>query len=588
LLYFYVIKERIKTAALLESRTKTTLKMLKLFRVIFTALLLIYMNQLCGQTLYLVVKGENESKTFSIDSLPYQNRFDNYIALETETFKLKKQLTRLGYIDTTIEKISKQNDTLFKAEFVLGNKINRIRIAYDSTFNVKLLKFIDHFAGKNFFELDITKLEITLVKLNSKIAEDGDPFSTLQLVNISKLNSDLISANLKIVTNQKRRIDKIIVKGYEKFPKSYMKRFLKLRTGKSFSLTAIKDKVQLLEDLRFASQIKDPEVLFTQDSTTLYLYIEKTRTNNFDGFLGFGTNENTNKIEFDGYLDLRLINNLNFGETLNLFYKSDEIDQQTFRVDADLPYLFRSPVGLDVGLNIFRKDSTFLNAKQYAKVNYQINAQQRVGVGITSTNSTNLLANDTAILNDYTSNYYTLNYHYIKAQFYDPLFPINFKFDLSTGFGTRSNDLGNQDQTVFNLDTYKIFNLNPKNSLYIRLNGAILTSDDYLDNELFRFGGINSIRGFEENSLVANLFGVINTEYRYRLSNSLYVHSVLDAAYFENQLTDRKEKLFGFGFGLGLLTNSGLFRLNYSSGKTENSQFKLSDSKVHISLTATF
>lgn len=115
-----------------------------------------------------------------------------------------------------------------------------------------------------------------------------------------------------------------------------------------------------------------------------------------------------------------------------------------------------------------------------------------------------------------------------------------------------------------------------------------MTSDDYLDNELFRFGGINSIRGFEENSLVANLYGVISTEYRYRLSNNIYVHSVLDAAYFENKLTDSKEKLFGFGFGLGLLTNSGLFRLNYSSGKTENRQFKLSDSKIHVSLTATF
>ena len=55
----------------------------------------------------------------------------------------------------------------------------------------------------------------------------------------------------------------------------------------------------------------------------------------------------------------------------------------------------------------------------------------------------------------------------------------------------------------------------------------------------------------EENSLVANMYGVLNTEYRYKLGNSLYLHSVIDAAYFENQLTDQKEKLFGFGFGLG-------------------------------------
>ncbi|WP_430467568.1 POTRA domain-containing protein [Winogradskyella ouciana] len=562
--------------------------MLNIHRSIFAALALVYALQSNAQTLNLDVSGEDKNKTAIIDSIGYSTSFDNYNGIESELNSLKYRLTRLGFIDTTIDSIIKQNDTLFKASLFLGNKINRIRIVYDSSFNAELLNFINHTKDENYFELDITELESALNQLNSKIAEQGDPFSTLQLINIYKLNPDLISAQLKIVNNQKRRIDKIIVKGYEKFPQSYIKRFMKLRTGKTFNLNEIKNKVELLEDLRFANKIKDPEVLFTQDSTTLYLYVEKKQTNNFDGYLGFGTNENTNKIEFDGYLDLRLINNLNFGETLNLFYKSDEIDQQTFRVDADLPYLFGSPVGLQVGLNIFRKDTTFSNAKQYAKINYQINARHRIGAGITSTNSTNLLNNDTSILNDYKSNYYTLNYNFTEPQFYDPLFPINFWFDLSYGFGDRENDMGNQSQTVSNLDTYKIFNLNPKNSVYTRFNGAILTSDDYLDNELFRFGGINSIRGFEENSLVANLYGVINTEYRYRLSNSIYVHSVLDAAYFENQITDTKEKLFGFGFGLGLLTNAGLFRLNYSSGKSENRQFRLSDSKVHVSLTTTF
>ena len=557
-------------------------------RFILFVFLLIFSNQGIAQSINLKIIGENESSTELIDSLKYQKNFKNYKNLQSEINNLKTKLTQQGFIDTTIKSVTKQNDTLFLAELTLGEKINRIRIYYDASFNVELLNSIHRKKNNDFFELKITELESYLKNLNSRIAEQGDPFSTLQLVNISKLDTDLISADLKITKNQKRRIDKIIIKGYENFPESYVQRFLKLKTGKSFNLNAIKEKVELLNELRFASKIKDPEVLFTQDSTTLYLYVEKTKTNNFDGFLGFGTNENTNKIEFDGYLDLRLINNLNYGETLNLFYKSDEIDQQTFKVDADLPYLFSSPVGLQIGLNLFRKDSTFLNANQYAKINYQINAQHKIGIGITSTNSTNLLENDTSILNDYNTNYYTLHYNYVKPQFFDPLFPVNFWFDFSSGFGNRTNDISKQSQSVFNIDTYKIFNLNNKNSIYTRLNGAALTSDDYLDNELFRFGGINSIRGFEENSLVSNLYGVLNTEYRYRLSNSIYVHTVLDAAYFENKLTNSKEKLYGFGFGLGLLTNAGLFRLNYSSGKTENRQFKLSDSKVHVSLTATF
>ncbi|ARV09196.1 hypothetical protein BTO05_05910 [Winogradskyella sp. PC-19] len=541
-----------------------------------------------AQNILLNVTGESKVATKKIDSVGYTKQFPNFLSLETEVYTLKDKLIRLGFIDTKINELRKQNDTTFNASIYIGQKLNRIRVLFNPEFDIELLKFSEVNINLNYFEVDIKNLETTLDLLNKRIAEQGDPFSILKLQNIRKENKDLISANLNIETNQKRRIDKIIVKGYEKFPKSFIKRFLKLKPGQSFSLEGIKSKTEKLQNLRFAKELKSPEVLFTNDSTTLYLYTEKTKSNNFDGYLGFGTNENTNRIDFDGYIDLRLINNLNFGETLSLFYKSDEIDQQTFDVKLNAPYLFGSPIGLDVGLNIFRKDSTFSTTTQQVRLNYQINANHRISAGIKGSVSSDLLGSNTIFLNDYTSNYYQVGYNYVKPQFYDLLFPINFWFDINTNFGNRTQDGNEQKQNAFTLEAYKIFNLNDRNSFFLRLTGASLSSDNYLDNELYRFGGINSIRGFEENSLVANLYGVINTEYRYRLSNTIYVHSVFDAAYFENEITNTKNKLFGFGIGLGLLTKAGLFKLNYSSGKTENIPFKLSDSKIHVSLTATF
>lgn len=557
-------------------------------RIIIIVFILIYSNHGIAQSINLKIIGETQEKTTLIDSISYKKQFSNYQNLKTEVSTLKELLTKQGYLDTTIENISKLNDSLFEAKLYLGHKIGKLRLFIKPELKQNYPNLLSNYNDYNYIDIEFKEVDSYLNNLNLKIAEQGDPFSSLQLINQTKLTPNLISTELIISSNKKRRIDHIIIKGYEKFPKSYLKHFLKLKSRKTFNLNAIKEKIELLNNLQFANKIKDPEVLFTKDSTTLYIYVEKTRTNNFDGFLGFGTNEDTNKIEFDGYLDLRLINNLNYGETLNLYYKSDEIDQQTFKVDADLPYIFSSPIGIQLGLNIFRKDSTFLNASQYAKINYQINSRNKVGIGISSTKSTNLLESDTDILNDYTTNYYTFQYNYVKTEPTNLLFPINFWLDFSSGFGDRDNNLGIQKQSVFSLDTYKIFNLNNKNSIYLRATAITLNSDDYLDNELFRFGGINSIRGFEENSLVANLYGVLNTEYRYRLNNSIYVHSVFDAAYFENNISNTKEKLFGFGFGLGLLTNAGLFKLNYSSGKTENTPFKLSDSKVHLSLTATF
>ena len=76
-------------------------------------------------------------------------------------------------------------------------------------------------------------------------------------------------------------------------------------------LSEIKNKTTLLQELQFANQIKEPEILFSKDSTILYVYIDKNRSNTFDGFLGFGTNEETSNLELNGYLNLELINNLN-------------------------------------------------------------------------------------------------------------------------------------------------------------------------------------------------------------------------------------------------------------------------------------
>ncbi|TCK68568.1 outer membrane protein assembly factor BamA [Winogradskyella wandonensis] len=541
-----------------------------------------------GQKVLLQIEAESELALKEIDSLDYKKLFSNYLELEKEVYTVKNKLIKKGFIDTAVREIKKQNDSLFNAYLHVGKKIKTVRVYLDSEFDKKLLEFSNTLVQSNYFEVSVENLEAVLELLNKRIAEQGDPFSTLQLINIKKEKSNLIAAELFTENNLKRQIDKIVVKGYERFPKSFIKRFLKLKKGQSFNLPEIQKRNEQLQNLRFAKEIKSPEVLFTNDSTTLYLYTEKTQSNNFDGYLGFGTNENTNRLEFDGYVDLRLVNNLNFGESLRLFYKSDEIDQQTFDIRLNAPYLFSSPIGLDIGLTIFRKDSTFSTTTQQLKLNYQVKPNHILSAGIKNSVSSDLLDSNSNLIDDFKSNYYQIGYNFIKPQYYDTLFPINFWLDISAGLGNRKQNGLETQQNTLSLEAYKIFNLNNKNSLFIRLTGAALTSDNYLDNELFRFGGINSIRGFEENSLVANLYGVINTEYRYRLSNTIYVHSVIDAAYFDNDINDVKNKLFGFGFGLGLLTKAGLFKLNYSSGKTENVPFKLSDSKIHVSLTSTF
>lgn len=564
------------------------LNMLVKFLYVFLLFGLTIPANLYGQSLYLTVRSNSETETKTIDSISYQKIFENFLNLQNEVDDLKKKLLKTGYIESEIIELKKQNDSTYVALFHLNHYYENVRVYFDTSFDRNNLKLIPAKVSDAYFDIKMEQLESALSTLNAEISNQGDPFSTLQLTDIKKSNDGLLYANMVIVEKNQRTIDSIIVKGYEKFPKAFVKHYLKIKQKQPFNLKTIQDKTSELENLQFANQIKTPEVLFTKDSTILYIYVEKQKSNAFDGFLGFGTNTETNKIEFDGYLNLNLINNLNYGESFSLLYKSDEGQQQTFDVKARLPYLFGTPVGTELGLNIFKRDSSFVTVAQSARLEYQIHPKHQVAIGINALTSTNLLDIGTPLIADFKSSFYTLNYLHLNAQKFDRLFPINFLFDITAGFGNRTFEAVDEPQTKFDLNTFKIFNLNYKNSVYVRLNTGILVSDTYFENELLRFGGINSIRGFEENSLLADLFSVINTEYRYRVSNSLYVHSVIDAAYFENKLFDTQEKLFGFGFGFGLLTNAGLFKFNYTSGKSENQSFKLSDSKIHISLTAVF
>ena len=267
--------------------------------------------------------GNDSLETKTIDSLGYHKTFRDFNSLKREIDTIKTRLQHIGFIETQITSTQKINDSTYQSEFHLKERFYTIYIYYNKNEVSKALlsNFIDNVTDDHFV-VPISKVEDVLNYINSKIAEEGQPFVTLRLVDLKKKDDKHLSASLKIFTDKKRSVNNIIIKGYEKFPKSFIKHFLKIKSGNDFNLNDIKEKAEAINVLNFARQTKPPEVLFTKDATDIYFYIEKSKSNSFDGFLGFGTNEATNKLEFDGYLNLNLINNLNYGEVFRLSYKS--------------------------------------------------------------------------------------------------------------------------------------------------------------------------------------------------------------------------------------------------------------------------
>ena len=538
-----------------------------------------------AQEISLKLKGHSPADQEVLESLAAAVIFENVAALESEIEHIQKQLYNKGYI--SLKHLGLKNEKLeYTAEFELGPAYKSILIFGHSSLFKPLGYAIEKDLDSNQFyvEVPISALENTLDQLSIALSNESYTFATLQLQNIQPEDEINIKANLVLDKGAKRTLQNIKVLGYDKFPSSYIKYFLQIKTQKPFKLERIQSQMKLLKQLPFAQQKRPAEVLFTKDSTTVYLYLEKIKSNRFDGFLGFGSDETTGKIEFDGYLDLKLTNNLNFGESLNLNYKSDEIDQKTLDIALQLPYLFGTPLGSTLNLNIFKKDSTFTTAQQAIKLFYQLNENQQLGVGLRLQQSNAITNASDAFVEDFDSQFYEINYNYSKQQQKDLLFPVQRQLELSVAFGKRSAS-SELKQRHIRLKGFQIFNLNPKNSIFLKIHLEELQSNQYLLNELLRFGGITSVRGFRENSLFAARFGVLCSEYRYRFSPGLFVHSVIDAGYFQDS-NNVDYQIFGFGFGLR--TNGGLLRLTYANGKTKNIPFDFSNSKVHLSFTSTF
>jgi outer membrane protein assembly factor BamA len=540
-----------------------------------------------AQELQLKLISNDSIETNIINSIGYPKTFIDFDELQTEVTLFKDQLFQRGYIEVQILDII-QTPPLVTVKLALGSKYDFIHLyASKSIFDLLELDGIKTNDSRPYYAVEIAALEPLLNSLTELLTTKSYPFASISLKKIAAIDQSTLRADLVVEIKKSRQLQSVELKGYEKFPRSFIKHYLGIKPNTPFDLKAIQSKTEAINQLLFAKQIRPAEVLFTQDTTRVYLYLEKIKSNRFDGFLGFGSDENSGALELNGYLNLNLINNLNFGESFRLNYRTDENDLKTFQTQLTLPYLFKSPIGSELELNIFKKDSTFTTAEHAINLFYQVNPKQKVFLGIRSTQSNALGQETNSNLVDYKTNAYELKYTYQQRTPQNLLFPLSGYLELRLSRSKRKTINTTTNQILYLLNASKIFNLNQKNSFYLNLQLQGIDSDTYLFNELIRFGGINSMRGFEENSINTSGLGILVSEYRYQLSPTLYIHSIIDAGYFEAP-GQSDQKLYGFGFGFGLLTDAGLLKFNLANGQVENQNFRFSDSKIHLSLRTTF
>ncbi len=548
----------------------------------------IYFSNIQAQALGLKVLSESNKDIKLIDSIGYQVSHKDFNSLQKEVLDLKNRFIKSGYLETKIISL-KNNDSIYVANFFIGDNIKEILIFYnDNDFTKKDLQKVSKKIDSKSFLIPFNKTEDVLNALTAIKVNEGFVFSSIRLDSITKISPQKIRAKLVVEHTEKRILDSFVIKGYENFPKSFLKYYLGMRTNAVFNKEALLLKNRLLNTLPFVSSLKAPEVLFTQDKTQLYFYLTKRKSNVFDGILGFATDESGNKLQFNGYVDLQLVNNLNYGESFLLKYKADGNQQQQFSVQLKMPFVFKTPVGIEMGLEIFKRDSSFVTAQQRIAATYQISPQLKGLIGYQNISSSNLLEETQAVdIIDYNTSSLLAGMSYVQLQD-NPFFVEKFKFKIETQFASRKTDSLKEDQVHIKSEIGYIFNLDTKNSIFVQNKTYLLTGSNFFENELFRIGGIESVVGFNENAIDANLFSGMNTAYRYIANEQLFLQTIVDFGYFENKITDIKKKIIGFGFGVGIKSKANLMQLILANGTVENQNIKFSNTKIHFQFIQRF
>jgi len=551
---------------------------------------LLFTSSSFSQNIHLKTKGlDSTSQTFLNKTNP-KKIFTDLKSIDIEIQKIQKSAFNNGYFNATFQPKTKLNDSTYLLQTSLHNRLEKIRIQYNNkqittTELQVILNTKDNITPK-YFIINTATLERNLNNIIKHLTNKGQTFSHARLTNISTSNKE-VYADLNLSISQTNYISEIKIKGDEKFPQKFIKHYLRLKKGDILDLKVIEDKSSRLNNLRFSNELKKPEVLFSRDSTIMYLYAKKQKSNSFEGFLGFSTNPQTSKLDFNGNINLQLINNLNSGEELYLKYQSTENKQKRTNIKLKLPYILNSPFSIEGELDIFKKDSSFTNNSQSIQAKYTATKSIQIGTGIQFSSSNSLLKND---LNseDFKKNSYLLSFNHQSPNKLNKLFPDKTKTNLTLALSKRKTTLNNTSQQSIYLSTEYIFTLNQKNSFFLKSESYSLFSSNVLENELHYIGGINSIRGFKENSIPSSQYSIINSEYRIELNKTLYTHTVIDYAITKDNTNSDFNNILGFGIGFGLKTNNSLLRFIFANSKSGQGPIKFSESKIHLSLSTFF
>lgn len=438
---------------------------------------------------------------------------------------------------------------------------------------------------------------------------EGFPFAQLKLDSID-FTGNRLSAVLKVNKERIEKIDSIEVSGNLKLAPRYLYGYLGIKPGDLYNEAKVDAISRRLKAVPFLYETKPMQVIFVQSKVRILLFLGKKSANQFNGIVGILPNQSTGGIILTGDVNLQLTNSFHEAEELGFHWQHIEPLTQSLSLHFGYPYLFRTPLGLNIDGNLFKQDSTYLQLDTKIGLKYLMtggNYWEAYYENISTIAITNSGSQSATVLPPYANSsmgLYGLMFMQNKLDYpYNPRRGYYVLANASAGIKTITVDPAlnpslyeglNINSTVYKAslqaEYYIPFTL--RSAFKLEVQGATLNAPSLLVSDLFRIGGFTVMRGFDEQSIYASSYSVGTIEFHYLLEQNSFLFLFFDQGWCRETLPSAiqyfNDTPMGFGAGMDFQTKAGIFSIAYAVGKAANIPLNFNYGKINFGITNNF
>ncbi|WP_026955084.1 BamA/TamA family outer membrane protein [Algoriphagus vanfongensis] len=456
-------------------------------------------------------------------------------------------------------------------------------------------------------ELTLSESQGLLHQILRESENLGHPFASVGLDSLDRKGS-ILSASINYDAGPLIRWDSLLVGGSSKTNPKYLQRLTGIVPGTLFSQQELEAANRSLQRSPYFKVLQPASLTFQIQKAQPTFHIQDQNANVLDGIIGFLPNENEpGKLLITGQLDLQLYHLGGRGRDILLSWQRFNALTQSLELEAKESYIFNSALDLKGNFSLLKQDTTFIKRNLGLQFGYRFHPDwyitflgNRVASDLISSVGYETI---TALpeVADFRWSEYGISTEWNRLD--DAFAPRRgFKLEMRMSAGKKRilENTGlppeiyegltlTSTQFAGDLHWQQHFFVRANWGIYVAGAAGLIENKNLLINDLYRLGGLKSIRGFNENFFYASSFGYLTMEQRLFFGQNSFLLLFLDGGLLENPyLASSKDHAIATGAGLNFETGSGVFRFIYAVGKSSQQPFSFAQSKIHFGYLARF